>query len=369
MIPFLCLATLFLTTFPPAPHEQGTTKQASNRVANSAAESGEGAAKTSKKGTTGAIQSGQKINQATGDQFQESQVVKVTIATSRAEVTSNGGYGVYADLENLASVPVTIYPDQLDLVSLPELTLKAGCSYASYAFFPTEPDKDKDHPSGWPILIQPNEHYQVFWDVNTQSCSSKQTVSSKEGWFTSWYNYFVDSLSFVPGDYTFVVEGKAHLAPDTAADSNYHTFEQSLRLHVGITQINSMLAAMLGGVIAYFVIVLRQGGEFGPLKPGKNRSKYWIPVLRLLVFFRNLFSAALLSGVVTIILSRISDTQFPIKVSVSDFWGALTIGFVAYFTGNKIIDKLVGMTSPSGGGNKTQETVGLQTETPGGSGK
>lgn len=37
-------------------------------------------------------------------------LVKVTIASSRTEVSGNGAYGIFADLANLASVPLTLYP-------------------------------------------------------------------------------------------------------------------------------------------------------------------------------------------------------------------------------------------------------------------
>jgi hypothetical protein len=54
----------------------------------------------------------------------------------------------------------------------------------------------------------------------------------------------------------------------------------------------------------------------------------------------NFAAAVLLSTVVTIIAGRLADTEFPIKVTVNDLWGALTIGFVSYFVGNRVIAKL-----------------------------
>jgi hypothetical protein len=101
---------------------------------------------------------------------------------------------------------------------------------------------------------------------------------------------------------------------------------------------------MLGGLLAYFVMSLREGGDFLRLK-AEIDQKLRTPNSRWGVILRNMLSAGLLSGVVTIVLSRISDTQFPIKVSVADFWGALTVGFVAYFAGNKLIDKIAGAAS------------------------
>jgi hypothetical protein len=37
---------------------------------------------------------------------------------------------------------------------------------------------------------------------------------------------------------------------------------------------------------------------------------------------------------------KLADTQFSIKVSVNDVWGAMTIGFIAFFVGNKLIEQL-----------------------------
>jgi hypothetical protein len=35
------------------------------------------------------------------------QLVKVSISTSRSEVTNEGGYGIFADLQNVDSLPLT----------------------------------------------------------------------------------------------------------------------------------------------------------------------------------------------------------------------------------------------------------------------
>jgi hypothetical protein len=46
----------------------------------------------------------------------DAQIVKVTIATSRPEVTTSGHFGLYADLQNLAPAPITLYPSETTLV-------------------------------------------------------------------------------------------------------------------------------------------------------------------------------------------------------------------------------------------------------------
>jgi hypothetical protein len=58
---------------------------------------------------------------------------------------------------------------------------------------------------------------------------------------------------------------------------------------------------------------------------------------------RRAISAMLLSAIVTIVTSRVSETSLPIKVSVSDVWGAVTLGFIAFFVGDKFIKWLTGL--------------------------
>jgi hypothetical protein len=48
---------------------------------------------------------------------------------------------------------------------------------------------------------------------------------------------------------------------------------------------------------------------------------------------------------ITILLSRISETQFLIKVTVNDFWGAVAIGFVANYMGAKALNKLIDISA------------------------
>ena len=104
---------------------------------------------------------------------------------------------------------------------------------------------------------------------------------------------------------------------------------------------------MFGGIIGYLVMALRDTGDLGKLR-SQTLGTWTARAVHGLVIVKNLLSAALVSAVVTVVLSRISDTQFPIKVSVADFWGALTVGFIAYFTGNNLIDRIVGLSNKGG---------------------
>jgi hypothetical protein len=54
-----------------------------------------------------------------------------------------------------------------------------------------------------------------------------------------------------------------------------------------------------------------------------------------------ILGAALLSIIVTILLARLSETQFLIRITVADFWGAVAIGFVANYAGAEVLNKII----------------------------
>jgi hypothetical protein len=170
----------------------------------------------------------------------------------------------------------------------------------------------------------------VFWDLNRSNTSNPNDKQCQA-------RTFLDLLSFVPGLYSFTVEAKLYSASDSEDDRKYHTLTETTTLKVSIPQLYAMWAAGIGALIAYAVMALRAGGDVARVTRAESRREILTSVL---IVARNLFSAALLGASITIIASRLADTAFPIKVSVDDIWGALTIGFVSYFVGYKIIDKL-----------------------------
>ncbi len=139
----------------------------------------------------------------------------------------------------------------------------------------------------------------------------------------------------------FTIDAKLYVAGAEDA-RDYHTFTQTTPLTLKIPQMYAMWAAAFGSVLGYLVALVGSGR---PQASQETLSK----ARGTAVILRDVLSAALLGAAITIVTSRLAETQFPIKVSVSDIWGAITVGFVAYFTGQKLIDSLrksSGSTSP-----------------------
>lgn len=260
------------------------------------------------------------------------ELLKLTIGSSRASVTRDGSYGVFADLEDVSKDIVTIKAAETMLIVQPEVSQPNACVASQMGIFPAQSASNKADSKTSEIQLRPNEHYKVFWDLSRHgqadpSCSQQSQLKSKLG----------DILGFVPGDYTFTVEGIAYTPGPAGQPPVAHTYTATTTLNVSISQVLTAFAAFLGALFAYLVVALQPGHDFDRWRsdlPTGDRVK----VVGVLV--RNAFSAGLLGSAVTIVASRLSDTQFPVKVSVSDFWGALTIGFVAYFVGSRFISTI-----------------------------
>ena len=328
--------------------------------------------------------------------------LRATMGTSRVEVTIDGAYGVFADFENLASVPVTLFEHETQLVIQPEVTGSGVCTWRVPGWFPTEYESRtldlkpevvaaNAEPSvragaaGRQIRIRPQEHYTVFWSLGRKSTTALppapevparprpatvQASQSKDDNFatqppaqandpcategTLWW-----WLNFMPGDYLFTIDAKFYL-PDAANEMDYHTFTQTTKLGLKIPQHFAMWAAAFGALLAYFVVLSGPSNKTNP--PTNSDETKNDPIQnRIAVWCRDGASAALLGAAMTIIASRLANTEFPIKVSVNDIWGAVTVGFVGYFTGNKIIDKLRQTATGPSTVTTTERTTGTKT--------
>jgi len=276
------------------------------------------------------------------DKISAQDLLKVTIASSRVSVTRDGSYGVYADLENISQDTVTIRSAETVLVVQPEVARPSACVEWEWGIFPARLT-NKDGTQAGEMQIRPNEHYKVFWDLTARPTDRKDNVQTGHAQGTcSSRSQLAEYLGFVPGDYAFTVEGIAYV-PGPDKELQAHTYKETTTLHVGISQLSTAIAAFIGAVLAFFVVALQPGRDFDKWRSEIPTSEH---AVNLFVLLRNVFSAGLLGATVTIVASRLSDTQFPVKVSVNDFWGSLTIGFIAYFIGSRFILNLANRFAP-----------------------
>jgi hypothetical protein len=360
---YLILAVSFLLLFSSLLRSQTTTTSVPPKPRSA---TGSGAAPAKPQAPTG---SGSNPNTTSTKPTPPQEIFKVTINASRVSVTRNGSYGVYADLENISAEVVKVRAEETMLVVQPEIAEPSACVGLEQGIFPAQPlSADQTKPDG--IFIQPNEHYKVFWELTRNRTMlgkklppASQSPGRDSGCSDYWPKWIDEYLGFVPGEYAFTVEGIVY-APNTKGETIAHTYTETTTLHVGLSQASTALAAFLGALLAYFVVALQPGQDFEKWKVKSAATSAsssasdnslqpagtWMVIGGWLhsaaVVLRNALAAGLLGSALTIVASRLSDTQFPIKVSVNDFWGALTIGFISYFIGNRLLSTIIDRFAP-----------------------
>ena len=187
------------------------------------------------------------------------------------------------------------------------------------------------------------EYRQKYQDAYSRSCAPNMFGPLRR------------AIDFTPGSYNYFVTGKFSVCDPTAANpcpAPSRSFSESAIFQVGIDQVQIILFAIVGGLLAYLVVTARgDGGSINELMTHLRASSATDAgeaaaattgrlLLLLTKVVRDVIGVAILSAAFTIVSSRLSDSQFPIKISVLDAWGAMTIGFLSYFVGNKFIDSL-----------------------------
>jgi hypothetical protein len=160
-------------------------------------------------------------------------------------------------------------------------------------------------------------------------------------------NSVLSELNFIffsPGNYKITTSVKYWTKPDLTEDT-YHTATQSVVIPVSAPQSVILIGAALGGLIAYFI--LPHGRRKLIELPSMNASDVSALtaleriVRRFTLEISGIVGSMLLSAIVAILLARLSETQFLIRVTITDFWGAIAIGFVANYAGSKFLERIL----------------------------
>jgi hypothetical protein len=281
----------------------------------------------------------------------ESSAITIQLRTSREQPGAGSDFGITADIENISDKAVYLTPRAFTMTAPPELDSEGPRDW--YAWFPgpgeglVNQQKDVsinaagitgDDPY-WTkvVLLAPRSKISAFWSGNVQP----QRTPTKPTWAESICSLIAAdcsslfrNISFPPGKYKIRVIGAYWETYEGAKEKSIERRSQIADIDVPIvaSQATILFGACFGGVISYLLL------------PGL-RLVNTVGVTSAVVFGRKhaagLLTSLLLSVIVTILLARLSETQFLIKVSVSDFWGAITMGFIGSASGVSIIRKIV----------------------------
>lgn len=262
--------------------------------------------------------------------------IAITIETSRPQLAAGREMGIIAELKNLsATSKAYFYEKYITLTFPPEIELLYSTSW--YGRFPTEPDiagdslKDDFSNS---ICLQPGDAYKVFWAQNLGILSQFKFITFSPGDYklTVVAKYWTDSSSFREKNKVF---------------SNYHTVQQSSTFNIAAPEFVILLGAAIGGIVAYILFPQIRRRSFkrrSENSPAPAKLERLVNATKIIV---GLLGSMLLSVIITILLNRISEAQYLIRVTIADFWGAIAIGFIANYLGSKLLDKIISPADPN----------------------
>jgi hypothetical protein len=296
-----------------------------------------------------------------------SNALQIHIESTRSQPAMGTGLGIIAELKNTSNAPVYLLENRVNLVIPPEIQSAFAGVANWWATFPTQHSPGLQYKQdgtleplnpnlldadGKPIAVaekfrgrltlMPGATYRVFWSLGPSMPSASGTfdfVVTNLTVIRSELNF----LLFTPGEYKFSVVAQYWTDPETP-DAKYFTVTASEKVRVTAPQSVILVGSALGGLIAYLLLPrLRHHRPSPKTMPSVRRDTwYWRSsevLLRLARTIAGVLGAMLLSAIVTILLARISETQFLIRVNISDFWGAIAIGFLANLGGVKIFSK------------------------------
>jgi hypothetical protein len=239
--------------------------------------------------------------------------LEIKISSSRPQVPAGSGFGIAADITNKSNTTLFLNPKYFTMTPPPEIDPGAPADWAP--LIPGGPLVDPNNPYDKVIALGPGASTTAFWAGGSPSATPNESTLAP-----IWRE--VSLLNFPPGEYTIRIVGMYWRDADSARTKSlsYQTETASLKVIVVAPQWVILCGAILGGIIAYFLLPNIR------LRP--NRFDLF-----------GLFTAALLSAIVTILLSRLSETQFLIRVSINDFWGAIAIGFIVSASGTSILTR------------------------------
>jgi hypothetical protein len=271
------------------------------------------------------------------------QSIEILIQPSRSQPIAGTGIGFIAEIKNQSESVIYLKQKGVTLTLPPELETPFQI-WPKWAIFPTEspPGKGAD-PWDKSIAIRPGGTYAVLWSYcgrpgNAEGCNGAQSKGWPPLWMRNVKNQIwseLNFLPFLPGDYKITVVVKYWTDP--GKPDNYYTATQSATMNFAAPQSVIMLGAMLGGLIAYLILPQIRGEMIK-----STGVKGWISQVGGGII------AVLLSAMITILLSRLAGTTFLIRISINDFWGAVTTGFLAIYSGAKYLERIAKSAGANG---------------------
>lgn len=272
-------------------------------------------------------------------------LLQIDLETSRAHPTVGTGLGIQAVIKNVSDKTIVLLEKTTELTVPPELKGSSSLVYASDGLFPTQhtwASPGVEEKFNGRIVLQPGSTYVVEW-TNGPEGADGAPAKGPFAFVTNMLSVISSELNFVfftPGDYKVDLVTQYWVEPNLGPDE-YRTVTQTATVNVAAPQSVILFGAAVGGLLAFLILPRRDmGGNI--IKAIASLGQSWLSrSVSAVIYIARMTGAMLLSALVTILLARISETQFLIRVTVADFWGAIAIGFVANYLGARAFDQIL----------------------------
>lgn len=243
----------------------------------------------------------------------------IRVDPSGVPLEAGKGFGVSATLTNNTDSAVRLDENDLRLTVPPEV--EGYCAEPSSFWYGILPSEDrKDGPNYRAVLwLKRGQQTSVRWSWRRSGYDCTRSPLHR------LYRQFADYIFFVPGQYRLTITVKYV----SDADPKENLALETRTMDIAAPEWVILFGAALGGLIAY--VILPRARRHVALATKSSR---------IAVHVAGPVGAMLLSMMVTILLSRLSASEFLIRVTVSDFWGAIAIGFIGNYLGIEGLIKL-----------------------------
>lgn len=257
--------------------------------------------------------------------------VDITLLTSREEPVAGEMWSITGEIFNRSSNTIWIVDKKTTLALAPEMYGHSSQTGSMGAFFPTSARSLKSEV----IRIDPGSKYSVIWKLDP--LSTKELAGAKQPLRKRITNSIKNFIFFNPG--RFHISSTVHIwttkpsfteKGDVAnlGHSTVRTVSEDIYMHSSPWVL--ILGAACGGILCFLLQSL--------LGLNSMSGGFWLSLKTIAV---GLSSALILSGVVTVLVSRLASTDFLIVVKVKDFWGAIATGFAVQWFGYPLLEKLL----------------------------
>lgn len=256
--------------------------------------------------------------------------LSITIDESRIPLVAGTSFSLSATLTNNTESTIVLNEEHLRLKVPAEIEGSDATPASSWAGILLAADHSKaTEQNPFAVLaLKPHQQTSVWWRWSRPLTQCEENRTCTVSAVHKLYRTFADYVFFEPGPYRMTITANY----GTEANPTANVALETTTVNVAAPQRVILMGAALGGLLAFLI-----------LPKARRRLAAGTKWHRFARAVAGPGGAMLLSVIMTILLARLSETQFVIRVTVSDLWGAIAVGFIANYLGVEALNKITNL--------------------------